>query len=117
MEVKNHVVLVRDGQDASDYLNQKGPHSHAKRPDLVFLDLNLPRKDGRVLLREIKENPGFANVPVVVLTASSWEQDVIEANDFRADLYLVKPSDLEPFMKAMKYVEDHCMKKIVPQGP
>ncbi len=116
-EVPNHTTLVRDGQDASDFLNQKGLFSKSKRPDLIFLDLNLPRKDGRIILSEIKENSELADIPVVVLTVSSWEQDVIEANDFKADLYLVKPPGLEPFMNAMKYVEDVWMRKIVPKGP
>ncbi len=115
-EVTNHAVLIRDGQDASDYFSQKGRHTRVQRPDLVFLDLNLPRKDGRIILGEIKENPEFADIPVVVMTTSTWEQDVIEAHDFKADLYFVKPPDPEPFMMAMKYVESFWMKKIVPKG-
>jgi CheY-like chemotaxis protein len=115
-KVTNHTIVVRDGQDASDYLNKKGLHSNAKRPDLVFLDLNLPRKDGRIILRELKENPELSDIPVLVLTTSSWEQDVTEAYDYHANLYLVKPPDLEQFLASMKYVEEVWLKKIVPSG-
>src|SRR5581483_6433727 len=66
--VRNHVTVVQDGVEASDYLKKKEPYHEAKRPDLIFLDLNLPRKDGRVVLQEIKSDPDLKDIPVLVLT-------------------------------------------------
>ena len=114
--VKNHAYVVRDGMEATEYLKRKGHYGGAKRPDLIFLDLNLPKKDGRVLLHEIKEDPELKDIPVLVLTTSSWEQDVSEAYDFHANLYIIKPADLEQFLSSMKYVEEVWLSKIVPSG-
>lgn len=115
-QVRNRVSVVRDGVEASDHLNKRGDYSLAKRPDLIFLDLNLPRKDGRVVLQEIKSDPELRDIPVLVLTTSSWEQDVTDAYDYHANLYIVKPADLEQFLASMKYVEDVWLKGIVPSG-
>lgn len=113
---RNHVTVVRDGAQATDFLKRTGGYSGAKRPDLVFLDLNLPRKDGRVVLREMKQDPDLKDIPVLVLTTSSWTQDIDDAYNFDANFYLIKPPDLEQFLASMKYVEDVWLRTIVPGG-
>jgi CheY-like chemotaxis protein len=113
-KVSNHVSIVRDGVEASEFLKRTGPFALAKRPDLIFLDLNLPRKDGREILREVKEDPALCDIPVIVLTTSNWDQDVNEAYDHHANLYMVKPTDLDQFLTAMKYVEEVWLKTISP---
>ena len=115
-KVPTHVTVVRDGEEASDLLKKAGSFGGPPKPDLVFLDLNLPRKDGRTILREIKSDPRLMDVPVLVLTTSSWEQDVTQVYDYHANLYLVKPPDLEQFLASMKYVEETWLKTIVPHG-
>lgn len=112
----NRVTVVRDGSKATDFLKKTGNYSDVKRPDLVFLDLNLPRKDGRVVLREMKQDPDLKDIPVLVLTTSSWTRDIDDAYNFNANFYLIKPPDLEQFLASMKYVEDVWLRTIVPGG-
>lgn len=98
-KLRNNVHVARDGVEAMEFLHRTGDHADAPRPDLVLLDLNMPRKDGRDVLREMKEDPDLRRIPVVVLTTSEAEQDVLDAYDYRANAYIVKPVDFEQFFR------------------
>lgn len=100
-----HVSVVGDGVEALAYLRRQGKHADAARPDLVLLDLNLPKKDGREVLAEIKRDADLRRIPVVVLTTSSAEQDIVRAYDLHANCYINKPVDLEEFVKVVKLIE------------
>lgn len=102
----NTLHTVRDGVEALAFLRQEGDYAHAPRPGLILLDLNLPRKDGRQVLAEIKEDPGLRRIPVIILTTSAAEQDIVRAYDLRANCYITKPIDLEPFMAVMRSIGD-----------
>ena len=101
--VRLHVV--RDGVEAIQYLNGHGPFDGAKRPDLVLLDLNLPRKDGREVLSEIKADPGLRSIPVIVLTTSQAESDVSRCYDLHANCFIVKPVDFDRFLDVVRGIE------------
>ena len=105
-KVLNHLSVVHDGQEALDYLRRRGPHAEAPRPDVVLLDLNLPKRDGREVLSEIKDDPDLRRIPVVILTTSSAEQDVLEAYDLNANCYITKPVDLDQFIRVVKSISD-----------
>ena len=100
----NNLYVVEDGVEALAFLNHEGRHASAPRPDLILLDLNLPRKNGREVLAEIKADPRFKSIPVVVLTTSHSEQDVLQAYDQHANCYIVKPVGFENFVEAMKSI-------------
>jgi chemotaxis family two-component system response regulator Rcp1 len=102
----NNLSVVEDGVQAMSYLRQEGPYAEAGRPDLILLDLNLPRKHGREVLTEIKDDPELKRIPVVVLTTSEAEQDVLESYDLHANCYITKPVDLEQFIQVVQYVEN-----------
>ena len=104
--VTNHVTVVRDGEEAMDYLRGRGRFSGAVRPDLVLLDLNLPRKDGREVLAEIKADPDLENIPVVVLTSSSAEADIAKSYSLKANCYIIKPVDLDQFVSVVRSIEN-----------
>jgi two-component system, chemotaxis family, response regulator Rcp1 len=105
-KVANEVSVVHDGVECMDYLRRKGKYADASRPDLILLDLNLPRKDGREILAEIKPDPSLRTIPVVVLTSSTAEQDVVKAYDLNANCYIVKPFDFTNLMAVVKSIED-----------
>lgn len=105
-KIINKLSAVTDGQEASDYLRRRGRYAQATRPDLIILDLNLPRKDGRELLEEIKEDPELKRIPVVVVTSSRAEQDVIKSYNLHANCYITKPVDLDKFVEVVKAIED-----------
>ncbi len=105
-KVSNKLSVTRDGVEAMEFLQQKGEYKNAARPDLILLDLNLPRKDGRELLAEIKSNPGLRHIPVVVLTTSRSEEDILRAYDLHANCYITKPVDFRQFMSVVKSIED-----------
>jgi chemotaxis family two-component system response regulator Rcp1 len=105
-KVNNRLSVVRDGVEAMEFLQKKEPFKDAIRPDLILLDLNLPRKDGREVLAEIKGNPKLRQIPVVVLTTSRAEEDVLRAYDLHANCYITKPVDFEQFMSVVKSIED-----------
>lgn len=102
----NNLSVVEDGVEAMAYLRQEGQYAEASRPDLILLDLNLPRKHGREVLTEIKDDPNLKRIPVVVLTTSEAEQDVLESYDLHANCYITKPVDLEQFIQVVQYVEN-----------
>jgi two-component system, chemotaxis family, response regulator Rcp1 len=103
--VHNRLSVVGDGVEALAFLRRQGAHAAAPRPDLVLLDLNLPRKDGREVLAEIKRDPELRRIPVVVLTTSEAEKDVLGAYDLYASAYIVKPVDLDQFLSVVRSIE------------
>lgn len=102
----NHMNVVEDGEAAMEFLRREGRYADAPRPDLVLLDLNLPKKDGREVLEEIKDDPELRRIPVVVLTTSGDEKDILRAYDHHVNAYVTKPVDLDNFMKIVELVED-----------
>jgi len=102
----NRVTVVGDGVEALSFLRRQGKYADAGQPDLILLDLNLPKKDGRQVLAEIKVDPGLKRIPVVVLTTSSAEEDILKTYDLHANCYVTKPVDLEQFMRVVKSIED-----------
>ena len=105
-KVKNRLEVVGNGLDALDFLRRKGEFAHKARPDLILLDLNLPGKDGREVLAEIKGDPDLCRIPVVVLTSSVAEQDILNAYDLHVNCYVTKPVGLTEFVKVVKSIED-----------
>ncbi len=105
-KVRNCLSVVSDGVEAMAFLRREGAHDGARRPDIVLLDLNLPRKDGRQVLEEIKSDPDLKSIPVVILTTSKAEEDIVRTYDLHANCYISKPVDLEQFMKVVKSIED-----------
>jgi chemotaxis family two-component system response regulator Rcp1 len=105
-KICNHLSVVRDGVEAMAFLRREGPYANAPRPDLILLDLNLPKKDGRDVLAEIKVEEDLKRIPVVVLTTSNAEKDILRTNDLHANCYITKPVDFEQFIKVVKLIED-----------
>ena len=103
-KVANPLHVVEDGVEALAFLRQEGKYAAAPRPDLILLDLNLPRKNGREVLAEIKADPRLKSIPVVVLTTSKSEQDVLQSYDQHANCYIVKPVGFDNFVEAIKTV-------------
>ena len=105
-KLRNNLNVVNDGVEALAYLRRQGEYADAVRPDLVLLDLNLPRKDGREVLDEIKRDPDLQTIPVVVLTMSEAERDILASYHLHANCYIVKPLDLNAFSKVVKSIQD-----------
>jgi CheY-like chemotaxis protein len=105
-KIRNAIHHVQDGVEAMEFLRCQGRYAEALRPDLVLLDLNLPRKDGREVLAEIKGDPDLRRIPVVILTISKDEVDVLKSYNCHANCYITKPIDLQQFMKVVKSIED-----------
>jgi CheY-like chemotaxis protein len=105
-KIRNSLHVVRDGQEALDFLYRRGAHIGAVRPDLVLLDLNLPKYDGRQVLERIKGDPELATIPVVVLTTSSAEEDIVRSYKLHANAYVTKPVDLDQFIRAVRQIDD-----------
>ena len=105
-KVLNNLRVVGDGVEAMAFLRQQGQYADVFRPDMILLDLNLPRKDGREVLEEIKNDPDLQRIPVVVLTTSSAEQDILMSYNLHANCYITKPVDLEQFMKVVQAIEE-----------
>ena len=105
-KVRNNLHVARDGVEALAFLRREGDFADAVRPDLILLDLNLPRKDGREVLADIKSDPALKTIPVVVLTTSRAEQDVLHSYELQANCYITKPVDLEQFITVVKSIED-----------
>jgi CheY-like chemotaxis protein len=102
----NSMHRVSDGVEALGYLRQEGQYATAARPDIILLDLNMPRKDGREVLAEIKDDPDLKSIPVVVLTTSDADTDVTKSYELHANCYITKPVDLEKFMNIVQRIED-----------
>ncbi|MCL4137252.1 UNVERIFIED_CONTAM: hypothetical protein GTU68_064817 [Idotea baltica] len=98
--------VVSDGEEAISYLMKKGKYENAEIPDIIFLDLNLPRKDGREVLAEIKTDPNLMMIPVVVLTTSEAEQDIQKSYQLHANCYITKPVDINQFIDVIKSIEN-----------
>jgi chemotaxis family two-component system response regulator Rcp1 len=105
-KMRNEMHVATDGIEASDFLKREGKYAAAPRPDLILLDLNLPKKNGRELLQEIKSDPDLKFIPVVVLTSSKAEEDIIRSYNLHANCYITKPVDFEQFMKVVRSIED-----------
>jgi len=105
-KVKNTLECVADGVQAMQYLRREGEYANAPRPDLILLDLNLPRKDGREVLAEIKSDPRLATIPVVVLTTSHAEEDVLRSYQLHANAYVTKPVDFERFIEVVRQIDE-----------
>jgi chemotaxis family two-component system response regulator Rcp1 len=105
-KVRNNLHVVGDGEEAMAFLRRKGRHANAPRPGMVLLDLNLPKKDGREVLAEIKGDPDLKRIPVVVLTISKEEEDVLRSYDLHANCYITKPIDLAQFLKVVRSIEE-----------
>lgn len=103
----NHITVMRDGTEALAYLRRQEKYADAIRPDLILLDLNLPKKDGRAVLAEIKADADLMHIPVIVLTTSEAEQDILRSYQLHANCYITKPVDMDQFMKVIKYVEGY----------
>lgn len=111
-KVANHLHVVRDGEAAMSFLQRQPPYESARRPDLLLLDLNLPRKDGREVLAEIKRDASLRTIPVVVLTTSSEEEDVLRAYELHANSYVTKPVDFGQFLKVVSAIEDFWLEVV-----
>ena len=105
-KVKNNLSVVPDGVAAMSFLKKEGEYANATKPDLILLDLNLPKMDGREVLEEIKSHDGLKTIPVVVLTSSEAEEDINITYGRHANCYIQKPPDLDQFIKIVKNVED-----------
>jgi two-component system, chemotaxis family, response regulator Rcp1 len=106
-DAKVHINLhvASDGAEAMAFLGREGRHADAPRPDLILLDLNLPKKDGREVLEEIKKSPSLMSIPVVILTTSASEEDILRSYLLHANCYITKPVDLDGFLKVVKSID------------
>jgi CheY-like chemotaxis protein len=102
----NTLHVVQDGIEALDFLFRRGKYSDMARPDLILLDLNLPKKDGREVLAEIKKDPLLRRIPIVILTTSKAEEDIVKTYDLHANCYITKPVDVHQFFKVVRLIED-----------
>src|ERR1700674_1549093 len=105
-KVDINLHVASDGAEAMDFLSRKGKHANAPRPDLILLDLNLPKKGGREILEEIKLDPSLKSIPVVVLTTSAAEEDILRRYQLHANCYITKPVDLDQFLKVVKTIDN-----------
>lgn len=105
-KVLNNLHWVEDGVEALAFLRRQGKYADAPRPDLILLDLNLPKKDGRQVLAEIKADPSLKLIPVIVLTTSAAERDIFKTYELNANCYVTKPIDLEQFISVVKLIEE-----------
>jgi chemotaxis family two-component system response regulator Rcp1 len=110
-DAKMHINLhvARDGEEAMVFLRHEGEQADAPRPDLILLDLNLPKKDGREVLKEIKEDPTLMTIPVVILTTSASEADILRSYSLHANCYITKPVDLDGFLTVVKSIDNFWM--------
>ena len=117
-KVRNNLSVVEDGLEALAFLRREGKYAGAPRPDLILLDLNLPRKDGRLVLADIKEDPKLRSIPVVILTTSKAEEDIVRTYNLHANCYITKPVDLDQFIRVVRCIEDFWLTivKLPPDG-
>ena len=112
-KVINNLTVLKDGEEALAYLRRQIPYEKATRPHLILLDLNLPRKDGREVLAQIKAEDSLKRIPVVVLTTSQDEQDVLKSYNLHANCYITKPVDLDQFIRVVQSIEDFWLGIVV----
>ncbi len=105
-KISNNLYEVIDGVEALDFLYKRGKYAKKPRPDIILLDLNLPRKDGREVLAEIKNDESLKRIPVVILTTSRAEEDIVKTYNLHANCYITKPVDLDQFLRVVKSIED-----------
>jgi two-component system, chemotaxis family, response regulator Rcp1 len=116
-KVSNRLHVVDDGAKAIDFLFKKGTYADAPRPDIILLDLNLPKKDGRQVLAEIKADPCLTKIPVVILTTSQAEEDILRSYQLHANCYVTKPVDFKQFLKVVKSIEEFWLTVVkLPNG-
>ena len=104
--IRNNVSLVHDGVDALTFLRREGSYANAPRPDLILLDLDLPRKNGREVLADVKQDPDLKRIPIIIMSSSSAEKDVLASYSLHANCYVTKPLDLDEFIAAVRKIED-----------
>ena len=104
--IRNRLHVAEDGVEALAFLRRQGRHADAVRPHLILLDLNLPRKDGREVLADIKNDPDLKHIPVVILSTSKAEQDVLKSYDLHANCYISKPLDMDQFIRVVRAIEE-----------
>ncbi|MCS7481103.1 response regulator [Umezawaea endophytica] len=105
-KIRNSLHIVRDGVEALQFLRREGEHANAPRPGLILLDLNLPRMDGREVLAEVKADERFRSIPVVVLTTSEAEEDILRSYNLHANAYVTKPVDFDRFIEVVRQIDD-----------
>jgi chemotaxis family two-component system response regulator Rcp1 len=105
-KVQNNLHVASDGMEALSFLGRQGKNANAPRPDLILLDLNLPKKGGRAVLEEIKLDPSLKSIPVVILTTSAAEEDILRSYQLHANCYITKPVDLDQFLKVVKTIDN-----------
>ena len=105
-KIRNTLHVVKDGVEALEFLRRQGKYENAPRPGLILLDLNLPRKDGREVLAEVKQDPDLRTIPIVVLTTSEAEEDVLKSYQLHANAYVTKPVDFERFVSIVRQIDD-----------
>ncbi len=111
-KIRNILHVAEDGEEAMLFLNKEKPFADAPTPDIILLDLNLPRKDGREVLEEIKTDDKLKRIPVVVLTTSKAEEDIVKSYDLHANSYITKPVDFDQFIKVIKSIEDFWLEVV-----
>jgi CheY-like chemotaxis protein len=116
-KLQNRLHVARDGEEGLNYLYQRGPYQDAPLPDLILLDLNLPKYDGRHLLEKIKSDPDLSRIPVIVLTTSSAEEDILRSYKLHANAYVTKPVDLDQFINAVRQIDEFFLQVVrLPQS-
>jgi CheY-like chemotaxis protein len=116
-KLRNRLHVAHDGEEGLNYLYRRGEYQDAPRPDLILLDLNLPKYDGRQLLEKIKSDPDLSRIPVVVLTTSSAEEDILRSYELHTNAYVTKPVDLDQFMSAVRQIDEFFVQVVrLPQG-
>jgi CheY-like chemotaxis protein len=112
-KVHNNLSWVQDGVEAMAFLRREGAYSDAPRPDVILLDLNLPKKDGREVLADVKADEALRRIPVVILTVSSAEEDIVKTYNLHANCYIRKPIDLDQFIEVVKAIKDFWLSIVI----
>jgi two-component system, chemotaxis family, response regulator Rcp1 len=112
-KIANNLHWIEDGETAMEYLHQQGEFTNAPRPDLILLDLNLPGMDGREVLKEVKSDTDLKRIPIVILTTSNDEQDVLRSYNLNANCYVTKPIDIEQFIQVVQLIKDFWLAAVL----